>query len=76
MNLQATFRQNKIGELKEDVQVLSSLEVAEMVGRNHHDTLRDIRKVIGHLSTESNFAFSDYFIESTYQDSIGRSFIY
>jgi len=73
MNLQANFRQNKIGELKEDVQVLSSLEVAEMVGRNHHDILRDIRKVIGHLSTESNFAFSDYFIESTYQDSTGRS---
>lgn len=52
---------------------LTSLEVAEMVGRNHADVLRDIRKIIEHLSTESNFAVSEYFIESSYKDSTGRT---
>lgn len=41
-----------------------SLEVAEMVGRNHADVMRDIRNIIGHLG-ESRTAES-YFVESTY----------
>lgn len=43
---------------------ISSLEVAEMVVRNHADVMRDIRNIIGHLG-ESKIAES-YFIESTY----------
>lgn len=45
-------------------QTLTSLEVAEMVERNHFDVIRDIRKTIEHLG-ESKIAES-YFIESTY----------
>lgn len=52
---------------------IDSKEVAEMVGRNHADVLRDIRKVIGHLSNESKIALVDYFLESTYQDSKGET---
>lgn len=43
---------------------ISSLEVAEMVGRNHADVMRDVRNIIGHLG-ESRIAES-YFVESTY----------
>lgn len=53
--------------------VTDSRDIAEMVGRNHHDVMRDIRKVISHLSTESKNALSEYFIESSYQDTTGRT---
>ncbi|MGG5324351.1 hypothetical protein IGJ83_000713 [Enterococcus pernyi] len=43
---------------------LKSLEVAKMVGREHKEVLRDIRKIIGQLG-ESKIAQS-YFVESTY----------
>lgn len=46
---------------------ISSLEVAEMVERNHFDVIRDIRKIIEHLG-ESKNAFT-YFIESEYEDT-------
>ncbi|WP_036120715.1 Rha family transcriptional regulator [Lysinibacillus sphaericus] len=45
---------------------ISSLEVAEMVERNHPDVMRDIRKIRTHLG-ESKIA-ETYFIESTYTD--------
>lgn len=43
---------------------ISSLEVAEMVGREHKEVLRDIRNTINQIG-ESKIAQS-YFIESTY----------
>lgn len=46
---------------------ITSLEVSEMVGRNHADVMRDIRNIIGHLG-ESKIAES-YFIESTYTNT-------
>lgn len=46
---------------------ITSLEVAEMVDRNHFDVMRDIRKILSHLG-ESKNALS-YFIESTYTNS-------
>jgi len=51
---------------------ITSLEVAEMVGRNHSDVLRDLRKIISHLAKSKN-ALSEYFIESTYKDTTGRT---
>lgn len=51
---------------------INSLEVAEMVGRDHKEVLRDIRNIKGHL-TESKIAPSDYFVESSYKDSTGRT---
>lgn len=53
---------------------LNSREVAEMVGKNHADLLRDIRRYKDYL-TESNFAFSEYFVEDCYQDATGRTLI-
>lgn len=50
---------------------ISSLEVAEMVGRSHNDVLKDIRRIISHLA-EGESSLSKYFIESTYKDSTGR----
>lgn len=51
---------------------ISSLEVAEMVGRDHKEVLRDIRNIKGHLA-ESKIALSNYFAESAYKDSTGRT---
>ena len=47
---------------------LDSREVAEMVGKRHTDLLRDIRTYEEYLG-ESNFAFTDFFIPSTYIES-------
>jgi Rha family phage regulatory protein len=44
---------------------LDSREVAEMVGKQHKELLRDIRTYKEYLRG-SNFALSDYFIASTY----------
>ncbi|MER1958838.1 MAG: Rha family transcriptional regulator [Solibacillus sp.] len=46
---------------------ISSLEVAEMVGRDHDKVLRDIRNIISHLGEAKNG--ESYFIESTYTNS-------
>ena len=46
-----------------------------MVGKNHKDLMRSIREYVETLdrSIERNFAPNDFFIESTYKDSIGRT---
>lgn len=43
---------------------ISSLEVAEMVGREHRNVLQDIRKIIDQLGELKNQ--QSYFVESTY----------
>ncbi len=50
---------------------INSREVAEMVGREHKEVLRDTRKIKEQLA-ESKIALSEYFIESSYKDSTGR----
>lgn len=65
-----------MSNLERRVPTLSSQLVAEMVGKEHKDLLRDIRKYIEYLSggtTERNFALSEYFQEISYQDSTGRT---
>ena len=47
-------------------QTLDSREVAEMIGKEHHKLLRDIRRYIEQLG-ESKIGFTDFFRESTYQ---------
>lgn len=59
------FEQN--GQLLTD-----SREVAILVEKDHSKLLRDIRGYCEYL-TEANFGLSDYFIESYYQDSTGRT---
>ena len=51
---------------------LNSREVAEMVGKDHSDLLKDIRRYQEYL-TEGNFPLSEYFKEDTYKDSTGRT---
>lgn len=46
---------------------LTSLEVAEMVGRPHNDVLKDVRRTIEHLGEGTSS--QSYFIESTYTNS-------
>lgn len=58
-----------------NVDVIDSREVAEMIGKNHKELLRDIRnyaEIIGN-SNERNFALVDFFIPSTYTDSKGET---
>ena len=52
-------------------QTLTSLEVSEMVGRQHKDVMRDIRSILGHLD-ELKIAPTSYFIDSTYKDDLNR----
>ena len=54
---------------------IDSREVAEVIGKNHKDLLRDIRgyiKIIGN-SNERNLAPINFFVESSYTDSRGRA---
>lgn len=51
---------------------LSSMEVAEMVEKNHADLMRDIRRYAEYLN-ESNFALVDFFREDTYKDAKGET---
>ena len=50
---------------------ITSLDVAEMVEREHSKVIRDTRGLIAHL-TEAKIGASEYFIESTYKDVTGR----
>ncbi len=48
------------------IEVVDSRQVAEAVGKNHYDLLRDVRKYCDYL-TESKIAVTDFFIKSTYK---------
>lgn len=52
--------------------VIDSREVAEMVGRGHNELMKTIRTYIGYLDEGEN-PHIEFFIESTYTDSLGRS---
>lgn len=51
---------------------ISSLEVAEMVGRRHDQVLRDIKTIIEHFGDDHK-SVGNYFIEETYQDNLNRT---
>ena len=66
--------QNEQGEL---IPVLDSREVARMMGRNHAEILRYIEGSngrVGILTTLQNtkWCSTEYFIESSYRDTLGR----
>lgn len=52
-------------------QYINSREVAEMVGKEHHKLLRDIRTYIDQLN-QSQIGFVDFFKESVYEDGKGE----
>lgn len=47
---------------------ITSMEVAEMVGKEHKELLRDIRRYVAQLA-ESKIALGDFFTEATYKDA-------
>lgn len=51
---------------------ITSLEVAEMVGKEHKELLRDIRRYSQQFN-ESKIALVDFFMESTYKDGKGET---
>lgn len=53
-------------------QTITSLEVAEMVGKSHDKLLRDIRNYIEQLG-QAKIGESDFFTESTYQNSQNKT---
>jgi Rha family phage regulatory protein len=52
--------------------LVESRQVAEMVERQHNELMKSIRQYCEYL-TQGNFALSEFFIESTYQDSTNRT---
>lgn len=50
---------------------ITSIEVAEMVEKEHHKLLRDIRNYVDQLN-QSKIGCVDFFIESTYVDAKGE----
>ena len=59
---------NQIAQLN-DSQTMSSLEVAELTGKQHKHVLRDIRNIVKSLSPELRLGFKS----STYKDSTGKA---
>lgn len=63
--------------IQNPVKTINSREVAEMIGKQHKDLLRDIRTYLSYMKKanqeikkgERKIAPSDFFIESTYVDS-------
>ena len=54
---------------------LTSMEVADMIGKEHKNLMRDIRgyvKILEEAATSSKLSSSEYFIESTYIDGKGE----
>lgn len=58
--------------MKEIEQTIDSKEVAEMVGKDHHKLLRDIRRYEEQFN-ESNIGLVEFFQESTYVDGKGET---
>lgn len=64
---------NQLQVINQNGQLLvDSREVAEMVGKNHADLMRDIR---GYAETlgKSNFALADFFVKAIYKDAQGKA---
>ena len=59
--------------MKRIEQAISSIEVAEMVGKSHDKLLRDIRRYIEQLSL-TKIGESDFFTESTYKNERGKEY--
>lgn len=57
--------------MKQIEQTISSIEVAEMVGKRHTDLMRDVRRYLEQFD-ESNLASVEFFLESTYKDGKGE----
>lgn len=62
---------NNLATISTDM-TIESREVAKMIGRQHKNLIRDIRKYIDDILTSSNLSPLDFFIKSTYKDTKGE----
>lgn len=53
-------------------EAMDSRDVAKMIGKNHRDLMRDIRRYINDMEMSAKLRPSDFFIESSYVDSMHR----
>lgn len=58
-------------KIKQTEQTLTSMEVAEMVEKEHSKLLRDIRRYISQMG-EAKIGFTDFFTESSYLTEQGK----
>lgn len=65
------FTTEKAHENGSNTQTITSLEVAEMVGKDHSKLLKDIRRYSGQLA-EAKIGLGDFWTESTYKDANGQ----
>lgn len=61
-----------MNELIQSSNTITSLEVAEMVGKEHSNLMKDVRRYI-QKSAEVKIDLGDFFIESTYLDANNQS---
>lgn len=61
---------NKLATMSKE-STISSLEVAEMIEKQHNELLKDIRRYVEQLG-EGKIPHTDFFKESTYIDTQGR----
>lgn len=59
--------------LLEKEHTITSLEVAEMIGKEHYDLLKDIRRYCEQFSL-GKIPLSDFFEESTYRTDRGKEY--
>lgn len=72
-SLQVEIRNLEEKKMQKQIeQTITSLEVAEMVGKLHNDLLKDIRRYYEQLG-EVKIPQSDFFVESTYQSSQNKT---
>lgn len=60
------------GIMNLEQKTITSMEVADMVGKDHKGLLRDIRRYVSQFN-ESKIALVDFFTESTYTDAKGEN---
>src|SRR5699024_480470 len=70
-NILRNYSKRRKQRMIELEKTLTSLEVAEMVGREHNEVLKDVRRIFGHLD-DGNLPLVEYFIESTYKVGNGQ----
>ena len=66
--------ENQVEIIKQvnDQEVMDSRDVAKMIGKRHRDLMRDIRRYINDMEMSAKLRPSDFFIESSYVDSMHR----
>ena len=67
------MKKGLINQDVQEVESITSLEVAEMVGREHNNVMKDIRRIIGQLGEVTSY--QSYFIDSTYTNSQNKELL-